>query len=109
MGKFLCFRIPQYHGKIWKCLEFVRNPLRYFGKEDATHRFTSKEEQAIAEGKPQNIVNKIAEGKLGKFIKENTLLNQSFVKDNKLTIAKYLESVQQGLTVEKFKRIAIGG
>ncbi|MDH3709975.1 MAG: translation elongation factor Ts [Cyclobacteriaceae bacterium] len=66
-------------------------------------------EQAIAEGKPENIVDKIAEGKLNKFYKENTLLNQSFVKDNSLTISKYLDSVKQGLTVRNFRRVAIGG
>ena len=66
-------------------------------------------EQAIAEGKPENIVDKIAEGKLNKFYKENTLLNQAFVKDNSLTISKYLDSVKEGLTVKDFRRIAIGG
>jgi elongation factor Ts len=65
-------------------------------------------EQAIAEGKPENIVDKIATGKLNKFFKENTLLNQSFVKDNSLTVAKYLDGVKQGLTVKDFKRVAIG-
>jgi len=66
-------------------------------------------EQAIAEGKPENIVDKIAEGKLNKFYKENTLLNQAFVKDNSLTISKYLDTVKAGLTVKDFRRIAIGG
>lgn len=66
-------------------------------------------EQALAEGKPANIVEKIAEGKLNKFFKENTLLNQTFVKDNSLTIAKYLDGLKQGLTVKDFRRVAIGG
>lgn len=65
-------------------------------------------EQARAEGKPEAMLDKIAEGKLNKFYKENTLLNQAFVKDNALTIAKYLDSVNKGLTVTAFKRIAIG-
>lgn len=65
-------------------------------------------EQARAEGKPEAMLDKIAEGKLNKFYKENTLLNQAFVKDNSLTIAKYLDSVNKGLTVSSFKRIAIG-
>jgi len=64
-------------------------------------------EQAIAEGKPENIVEKIAEGKLNRFFKDNTLLNQSFVKDSSLTVAKYLDTVNKGLTVEKFKRISV--
>lgn len=66
-------------------------------------------EQAIAEGKPANIIDKIAAGKLNKFFKENTLLNQTFVKDNSLTVSKYLESVKQGLTVKDFRRVSIGG
>ncbi len=66
-------------------------------------------EQARAEGKPDNIIDKIAQGKLQKFYKENTLLHQQFVKDNGLTVAKYLDSVSKGLTVAEFKRIAIGG
>ena len=66
-------------------------------------------EQALAEGKPENIVDKIAEGKLNKFFKDNTLLNQAFVKDNSLTVSKYLDSISKGLTVEEFKRISIGG
>ncbi|TRX56222.1 elongation factor Ts [Fulvivirga sp. M361] len=65
-------------------------------------------EQALAEGKPENIVDKIAQGKLQKFYKDNTLLNQQFVKDNGVTVSKYLDSVQQGLTVSEFKRIVIG-
>lgn len=66
-------------------------------------------EQAIAEGKPENIIDKIAAGKLNKFFKENTLLNQTFVKDNSLTVSRYLETVKQGLTVKDFRRVSIGG
>ncbi len=65
-------------------------------------------EQALQEGKPENIVEKIAQGKLQKFFKENTLLSQSFVKDNSQTIAQYLDGVNKGLTVSDFKRVAIG-
>ena len=65
-------------------------------------------EQARAEGKPDNIIDKIAQGKLQKFYKENTLLHQQFVKDNGLTVAKYLDGVSKGLTVSEFKRISIG-
>ena len=64
-------------------------------------------EQAIAEGKPAQMVDKIAEGKLNKFFKDNTLLNQAYVKDNSLTVAKYLDSVNKGLTVESFRRVSV--
>ncbi|GGE96929.1 translation elongation factor Ts [Hymenobacter cavernae] len=65
-------------------------------------------EQARAEGKPEAMLEKIAQGKLNKFYKDNTLLNQEFVKDNSVTIAKLLDNKQKGLTVTDFKRVAIG-
>jgi elongation factor Ts len=64
--------------------------------------------QILAEGKPENMVEKIAQGKLSKFFKENTLLAQAFVKDNSKTVAQYLDSVSKGLTVSEFRRVAIG-
>jgi elongation factor Ts len=64
--------------------------------------------QILAEGKPENMVEKIAAGKLQKFFKENTLLAQPFVKDNSKTVAQYLDSISKGLTVAEFKRVAIG-
>jgi elongation factor Ts len=65
-------------------------------------------EQARAEGKPENMLEKIAQGKLNKFYKDSTLLNQEFVKDNSKTIAQLLDSVNKGLTVTNFKRVQIG-
>ena len=65
-------------------------------------------EQARAEGKPEEMLEKIAMGKLQKFYKESTLLSQQFVKDNSLSIAQYLNNVSKGLTVNAFKRISIG-
>jgi elongation factor Ts len=64
-------------------------------------------EQARAEGKPEAMLEKIALGKLNKFYKDNTLLNQEFVKDSSKTIAQLLDGVQKGLTVTDFKRIAL--
>ena len=64
-------------------------------------------EQARQEGKPENIIEKIAMGKLNKFYKENTLLSQAFVKDNTQTIAQYLDAVSKGMTVSGFKRVSI--
>jgi len=73
------------------------------------HELAIGREQALAEGKPENLLDKIAQGKLNKFFSENTLLAQKFVKDNSMTIEKYLNGIQNGLTVKEFKRIAIGG
>ena len=64
--------------------------------------------QIIAEGKPENMVDKIAQGKLNKFFKESTLVHQAFVKDSSKTVAQYLESVSKGLSVAEFRRVAIG-
>ena len=65
-------------------------------------------EQARAEGKPEAMLEKIALGKLNKFYKDATLLNQEFVKDPSKTIAQLLDGVTKGLTVSAFKRIQIG-
>jgi elongation factor Ts len=64
-------------------------------------------EQARRDGKPEEMLEKIAQGKLGKFFKDSTLLNQEFVKDNKLTIRQYLQSVDKQLTVTAFKRYTL--
>ena len=61
-------------------------------------------EQIRAEGKPEDMVEKIAQGKLNKFYKESTLLNQEFIKDNKISIRQYLQSIDKDLTVTAFKR-----
>jgi elongation factor Ts len=65
-------------------------------------------EQARAEGKPDQIVEKIAMGKLNKFFKERTLLNQQFVKDSSTNIAGYLKTVDKELTVTDFKHVTLG-
>ena len=60
------------------------------------------------EGKPEEMVEKIAAGKLNKFYKDSTLLNQEFVKDSSKNVAQFLSSVDKGLTVTAFKRVALG-
>ncbi|MBK7886500.1 MAG: elongation factor Ts [Bacteroidetes bacterium] len=60
------------------------------------------------EGKPEEMVEKIAAGKLNKFYQENTLLNQAFVKEDKKTVKQYLDGVEKGLTVTIFRRVQIG-
>jgi elongation factor Ts len=64
-------------------------------------------DQARAEGKPENMLEKIAQGKLGKFYKDNTLLNQEFVKDSSKTVAQMLNEAEKGLTVTAFKRVSL--
>jgi elongation factor Ts len=65
-------------------------------------------EQIMAEGKPADMAEKIAAGKLSKFFKENTLMGQSFVKDNNKSVGDYLKGVDGGVAVTMFKRVAIG-
>ena len=65
-------------------------------------------EQARQEGKPENILDRIAEGKVNKYLKDNTLLNQAFVKDNKITVGVYLKNINNSLSVSAFKRVNIG-
>jgi elongation factor Ts len=64
-------------------------------------------EQARRDGKPEEMLEKIAQGKLTKFFKESTLLNQDFIKDNKMTIKQYLQSASKDLTVTDFKRYSL--
>lgn len=59
------------------------------------------------EGKPEAMLDKIAQGSLNKFFKENTLLNQAFVKDNKQTVKEYLVSADKDLSVTEFIRFAL--
>jgi len=61
-----------------------------------------------AEGKPAEMAEKIAMGKLNKFFKDNTLLAQAFVKDNNKSVAEYLKTVSADLKVTEFKRVALG-
>jgi elongation factor Ts len=64
-------------------------------------------ELAIQEGKPAEMAEKIAMGRLNKFFQENTLLSQQFVRDNKLTVDQFLSSTETGLTVLDFKRFSL--
>lgn len=82
-------------------------------KDDVPQEVIDKEieigkEQARQEGKPEKILEKIAMGKLNKFFKENTLLNQDFVRDTKKTVAQYLKEIDPELKVTGFKRLMLG-
>jgi elongation factor Ts len=65
-------------------------------------------EQARQEGKPEELLERIAMGKLNKFYKESTLLNQAFVKDGKQSVSDYLKGISNDLTVLDFKHIQLG-
>ena len=65
-------------------------------------------EQIKAEGKPAEMAEKIAVGKVNKFFKENTLMAQPFVKDNAKSVSDFLKSIDAELKVSEFKRVALG-
>ena len=68
--------------------------------------------QAIESGKPDNIIEKIVMGKTGKFIAENCLLEQKYVKDSEMNIKKYINSVTEkigsGVGISRFARFKLG-
>lgn len=64
-------------------------------------------ETTRAEGKPEDMVEKIAQGKLNKFYKDSTLLNQEFFIDNKMTVRQFLQGVEKDLTVSALKRYSL--
>lgn len=65
-------------------------------------------EQVKAEGKPAEMAEKIAQGKINKFFKESTLLGQAFVKDANKSVSDYLKTVDPALKITEFKRVALG-
>lgn len=65
-------------------------------------------EQVRNEGKPENMIEKIAQGKLNKFFKENTLLHQEFIRDSKMSVAEYMQKADKELSCEGFFRIQLG-
>lgn len=71
------------------------------------HELELGKEQARQEGKPENLIEKIAMGKLNKFYKESTLLNQDFVRDNKKSVGQFLSELDKDLTVTEFKRVSL--
>ncbi|MDR0415324.1 MAG: translation elongation factor Ts [Prevotellaceae bacterium] len=64
-------------------------------------------EQAKLDGKPENMIEKIAMGKLNRFFKDSTLLSQDFIKDSKITVGDYLKNVDKDVTVTSFKRFSL--
>lgn len=88
------------------------NPLAV-DKDNVDEKIIEREkeigmEQARQEGKPENILEKIAMGKLNKFFKDNTLLNQDFIRDTKKTVKQYLAEADKELKVSGFKRLMLG-
>jgi elongation factor Ts len=82
-------------------------------KDNVTQEVIDREleigkDMARQEGKPEEMVEKIAQGKLQKFFKEMTLLNQDFIKDTKKTVRQYIAENDKELVVTGFKRLQLG-
>jgi len=82
-------------------------PAETVARERAIIIDTMKEDPKMA-GKPEEMIAKIAEGKINAFFKEQTLLAQAFVKDGGKTVGEYVKSVDSALKVTEFKRVALG-
>ncbi len=65
-------------------------------------------DQLRQEGKPEGMLDNIAKGKLNRFFKDNTLVNQDYIKDNKLSVSAYVKSLDKDLEVVAFERVALG-
>ena len=64
-------------------------------------------EQLRSEGKPEAMLDNIAKGKLKKYFKDNTLINQAFIKDNKISVNDYIKSVNSDCSITNFKRVSL--
>ena len=82
-------------------------PADTISRERAIIIDTMKEDPKMA-GKPEEMIAKIAEGKLNAFFKEQTLMAQAFVKDGGVTVGDYVKSVDASVKVLEFKRVALG-
>ena len=65
-------------------------------------------DQLRAEGKPEEMLDKIAQGKLKRFFKDNTLVHQAFIKDGKVSVSQYLSNYSSSLSITSFSRVSIG-
>ena len=67
-----------------------------------------EKENLIKEGKPEHLLDNILKGMMQRFYRDNTLVHQNFIKDNKQSVAKYVQSLDKDLTVTGFKRVSVG-
>lgn len=77
-------------------------------QETINHELEIARETIRQEGKPENMIEKIAQGKLKKFFKENTLIDQEFINDNKLSVGDFLKQTDANLTCTGFFRMQLG-
>ena len=93
------------------CMHIAAMRPKALRSEDMDADVVAKEREVLAaaarnEGKPENIIDKMVEGRIRNFFAETVLLEQSFVKDNKLTVGEYAK--QNGLAIEQFIHWELG-
>ncbi len=103
--------VPEQAGKDIAMQIAAMNPVS-IDKSDLPQSVIDKEveigrEQARQEGKPEAMLEKIALGKLNKFYKDSTLLNQEFIKDSKMTVGQYLSQTDKEVKVNAFRRCSL--
>ena len=82
-------------------------PRTFVSVSSRLHEMSIYKAQAAESGKPENIQEKIATGRMEKFYKENCLLNQEFIQDGSLSVADYLKKADKDCTVTAFKRFTL--
>lgn len=96
------------------CMQVVASSPRFVSPKDVSSEVIESEkeiyrEQILAQGKPANIVDKIIQGKMGKFYEEVCLLEQPFIKDPATKVSKYISSIVSGpFEIVSFKRFQVG-
>ena len=98
-----------------QCHRGVGNPhgeeselLYYVDQSVIDKEIEIAKDQLRQEGKPEAMLDNIAKGKLKRFFKDNTLINQAFIKDSKQSVADYVKSVDSSLKITGFQRVALG-
>jgi elongation factor Ts len=99
------------------CLQIAATNPAYLSKEDVPAEVLEKERQilrtqALNEGKPEKVIDKIVEGRIEKFYKENCLLEQPFIRDQEVTIKDLLVSliakIGENIVIRRYSRFALG-
>ena len=100
LGRDLCMQVA------------AMNPMglsdKDISKEILERELDIAKESARKEGKPEQMIEKIAMGRLGKFFKENTLLKQAFIKDGKKSIEQHVKEINSDLNILGFRRFGLG-
>ncbi len=119
IGVIVDFKAPELNEQVLRVVQDVAMQIaamrpEYTRAEDIPQEVLERErrilrEQALSEGKPEHIVDKIVEGKLKKFYQEKVLLQQPFIKDDKKTVGDFIKESGTGVEIKRFCRFELGG